>query len=143
MSRIESDYLLVRAGGRRVGLALTSVVEVLEPGAVHSVPSLEPAVRGVTTVRGRILPVVDLAALLRGEPCAIRPAGTAVVVEVEGRRVCLEVDEAEEVLHGGALPVPSGTTLPWSAGVARHPEGLIPLLDLTALGARMTEAASA
>jgi chemotaxis signal transduction protein len=143
MTRANGAYLLVRAGGRRVGLALTSVVEVLEPGAVYPVPSLEPAIRGVTSVRGRILPVVDLGALLRGGAFAAERGGTAVVVDLEGQRLCLEVDEAEEVLRGGALPVPTATTLPWSAGVARHADGLIPLLDLTALGTRITEATSA
>ena len=33
-------------------------------------------------------------------------------------------------------------TLPWASGVARHPEGLVPLLDLSALGSRITETAS-
>jgi purine-binding chemotaxis protein CheW len=143
MTRLDSAYLLVRAGGRRVGLALTSVVEVLEPGPAYPVPSLERAVRGVTSVRGRILPVVDLGALLAGSGCSSDPSEVAVVVDLEGRRLCLEVDDAEEVLRGQGLPVPSGHTLPWAAGVARHAEGLVPLLDLGALGARITEAASA
>ncbi|MDF3052480.1 MAG: hypothetical protein K0S19_585, partial [Geminicoccaceae bacterium] len=64
-----------------------------------------------------------------------------VVVTVEGRRICLEVDEADVVMQEPALPVPPGSTLPWAIGVARHPEGLVPLLDLTALSARFMEAA--
>lgn len=143
MTRLDSAYLLVRAGGRRVGLALTSVMEVLEPGPAYPVPSLEPALRGVTRVRGTILPLVDLGALLHDQPCGAARGGVAVVVQLDGRRFCLEVDEAEEVLRGGGLPVPTGSSLPWAAGVARHPEGLIALLDLTALGARFTEAVSA
>lgn len=143
MTRAAAGYLLVRAGGRRVGLALAAVVEVLEPGAVFPVPSPEPAMRGVTVVRGDLLPLVDLGALLAGRPCGPERGAAGVVVRLETRRVCLEVDEAEEVLKGGALPVPAGTALPWAEAVARHPDGLIPLLDLTALGARITEAASA
>jgi chemotaxis signal transduction protein len=142
MTRVDSAYLLVRAGGRRVGLALTSVIEVLEPGPAYAVPSLEAAVRGVTTVRGTLLPLVDLGALLAGLPCGAARGGAAVVVQVDGRRLCLEVDDAEEVLRGGGLPVPLGIGLPWADGVARHQEGLVPLLDLTALGARIMEAAT-
>ena len=143
MKRAAVGYLLVRAGGRRVGLSLASVVEVLEPGPTYAVPSGEPSVRGVTAVRGTILPLVDLGALLEGRACRPDRGAAGVVVQVDGRRLCLEVDEADEVLHGGGLPVPHGSALPWAAGVARHPEGLIPLLDLTALGARIVEAASA
>jgi chemotaxis signal transduction protein len=143
MKRAAVGYLLVRAGGRRVGLALSSVVEVLEPGPAYPVPSGEPSVRGVTPVRGTILPLVDLGALLEGRPCGTERGMAAVVIRLDGRRLCLEVDEADEVLQGGGMPVPHGSALPWAAGVARHPEGLVPLLDLTALGARIVEAASA
>ncbi len=141
MKLADSAYLLVRVHGRRVGLALSSVVEVLESGPVYSVPCAEAAVRGVTGVRGSIVPVVDLGALLAGAPCGSTRGDTVVVVQLSGRRVCLEVDDAEEVLRGGGLPFPPGSALPWAAGVARHADGLIPLLDLSALGSRIAESA--
>ena len=140
MSGPSSSYLLVRAGGRRVGLALAHVIEVLDPGVAHPVPSVEPAVRGVAQVRGRVLPVIHLGALLDGLPCPPMRGETAVLVELEGRRLCLEVDEAEIVSREYGLPVPSEIAMPWAVAVARHPDGLVPLLDLTALGTRMTEA---
>jgi chemotaxis signal transduction protein len=139
----DASYLLVRAGGRLVGLPLAQVVEVLDPGTAYPVPSLEPSVRGVTRVRDRILPLVHLGALLDGARCPPARGETAVVAELGGRQVCLEVDAAEEVAREPGLPVPPGTTLPFAAGVARHAEGLVPLLDLTALAARLTEADTA
>jgi chemotaxis signal transduction protein len=141
MKLTDSAYLLVRVHGRRVGLSLSSVIEVLEPGPVYPVPCAEAAVRGVTGVRGAIVPVVDLGALLAGAPCGSSRGETVVVVQLSGRRVCLEVDDAEEVLRAGGLPFPPGSALPWASGVARHPEGLIPLLDLSALGSRIAETA--
>jgi twitching motility protein PilI len=140
MSGRSSSYLLVRAGGRRVGLALAHVIEVLDPGVAHPVPSVEPAVRGVAQVRGRVLPVIHLGALLDGLPCPPLRGETVVLVELEGRRLCLEVDEAEIVSREYGLPVPSEIAMPWAVAVARHPDGLVPLLDLTALGTRMSEA---
>jgi hypothetical protein len=44
------------------------------------------------------------------------------------------------VVRQPALPVPPGSTLPWAIGVARHPEGMVPLLDLGALSSRFMEA---
>ena len=35
-----------------------------------------------------------------------------VLVEVGGRRLCLEIDEAESVLYERGLPVQAGTALP-------------------------------
>jgi chemotaxis signal transduction protein len=140
---VSAAWLLVRAGARRVGLALTDVVEVLDAGPVYPVPSHEPAVRGVTTARDGIMPLVHLGALLAGTGCPDRRGDTTVLVRVDGRPLCLEVDDAEEVLSDRGHPVPPGATLPFAAAVARLPEGLVPLLDLTALVARISETTSA
>jgi chemotaxis signal transduction protein len=138
-----AGYLLVRAGRRLIGLPLDQVVEVLDPGTAFPVPSLEPALRGVAVVRGRILPLVHLGALLDGAPCPAARSELGVLVELAGRRVCLEVEDAESVLYDAGLPVPAGAALPWAAAVARTDGGLVPLLDLAALGARFTEASAA
>jgi len=138
-----AGHLLVRAGGRLVGLPLDQVVEVLDPGSAFPVPSLEPAVRGVAVVRGRILALVHLGALLDGRACPPERSETGVLVDLDGRRLCLEVEAAESVLHQRGLSVPSGVGLPWAAAVARTDDGLVPLLDLAALGARFTEISAA
>jgi chemotaxis signal transduction protein len=131
-----NGWLLVRAGERRVGLMLNQVVEVLDLGPVHPVPSTDPSVRGVTSSRGRIVPLIHLATLLgaRGGQ-----GGTAVLVHLDTRRVCVEVDEAEEVLREPGLPVPSDISLPFAVAVARRPDGIVPLLDLTGVGTRIAE----
>jgi chemotaxis signal transduction protein len=140
---VSASWLLVRAGSRRIGLALADVVEVLEDGPVYPVPAQEPAVRGVTRARGEIMPLVHLQALLDGAACPERRGAATILVMVDGRALCLEVDDAEEVLSEPGHPVPPGTTLPFAAAVARRPEGLVPLLDLTALVSRISETTSA
>ena len=132
-------WLLVRAGGRRVGLRLDQVIEVLDLGPVHPVPSTDPSVRGVTRSRGQIVPLIHLATLLGGGG---GPGGTAVVVRLDTRRVCVEVDDAEEVLREPGVPVPADISLPFAVAVARRPEGIVPLLDLTAVGNRLAETAT-
>jgi chemotaxis signal transduction protein len=139
MSSSRGGYLLVRAGTRVVGLSLHQVVEVMDVGDTFSVPALEPAVRGVTRVRGRIMPLVHLGALLEGSSCPEKRGDTAVIVELSGRRVCLEVEAAETVLKDSGLPISNEAAMPWAVAVARTEDGLLPLLDLAALGARITE----
>ena len=129
----------MRTAGRRVGLELAHVVEVIRIDGVHPVPSQERSVRGVVQVHGRILPVVHLGALLEAGPCPPAAADLAVVVVLEGRRLCLEIDDAEVVVRQPAMPVPPGSALPWAIGVARYSEELVPLLDLTALSSRFIE----
>jgi chemotaxis signal transduction protein len=52
--------------------------------------------------------------------------------------VAFEVDDANDVVREAALPVPRGESLPWAAGVARRRGALVPILDLDALGGRIT-----
>jgi chemotaxis signal transduction protein len=134
-------YLLVTAGGRAIGLAVEGVIEVFTPDAVYPVPSRSPAVRGVTPVRGRLVPLVHLGALLGG-PVPAAPGGTAVLVDAP-RPIALEVESAEAVIHESLLPPPEGEQLPWAVGVAARAAGPVPVLDLAAVVARLAAAESA
>jgi chemotaxis signal transduction protein len=139
VSRSDNGFLLVRTGGRRVGMELAHVLGVTSLGSVHPVPSTESAVRGVAFIRGTMTPVVHLGALLEGVSCPPEPSGIGVLVLLADRRLCLEVDDAELLVRDPALPVPPGSTLPWAFGVAKHGGGLVPLLDLPSLSSRFME----
>jgi len=141
VTRKVGGFLLVRAGGRMVGLPLVQVLEVISIGEIHPVPVVEPAMRGLVAVHGRTMPLVHLGALLERLPCPPTGGGQGVVIAVDGRRVCLEIEEAEILIREAPLPVPPGETLPWAIGVARHAGGLVPLLDLPAISSRLMEAA--
>lgn len=131
-----TEFLLVRLAARRVGLPIDCVIAVEPLGPVHPVPTREPACRGVTTTRGRVIPVLDLAALIGAEPGEI--GGTVVLLSIDGRNLCVEVDDAEAIIQGDPLPLPKGESLPWASGVVRLTDGLIPLVDLAAIGERLT-----
>ncbi len=133
------DFLLVRAGGRQVGLRLEDVVEVTDLGDVFPVPSRAPALRGVTSARGHLVPLLHLAAFLDAMPCPERRSPTGVLAEIGHLRVCLEVDEADFVTRATFLPVPEGEALPWALAMVRRGDGLVPILNLGALRERLTE----
>lgn len=135
-------YLLVRAEGRLYGLPVGRVLEVADAGAVLDVPRALPAVRGLTPLRGRLVPLIHLAALLAGGAAPAEPGRTVVLVELGGgggggRQVAFEVDDADAVVREPALPVPRGQSLPWAVGVAEQNGTLVPILDLEALGDRI------
>ncbi len=136
---MSTGYLLVRVAGRPYGLPLGRVLEVDDLGEVLDVPRVLPAMRGVTPLRGRLVPLVHLGALLADGPPPAERGATTVLVTLGGSQRCVafEVDDAEEVVREPTLPVPPGESLPWAGGVARRQEGLVPILDLAVLEDRI------
>jgi len=59
-------FLLVRAERRAYGLPLEHVVEVADLAEVMDVPRADPSVRGLTPLRGKLVPLVHLGAFLGG-----------------------------------------------------------------------------
>ena len=57
MSDRTQAFLLVRSGGRPLGLGVEALEEVCEPAPVAMVPTRSGAVRGVRRVRGTLVPV--------------------------------------------------------------------------------------
>jgi chemotaxis signal transduction protein len=130
-------YVMVRVGGRPFGLPLGPVLEVGDLGEVLDVPRALSAVRGLTPARGRLVPLIHLGALLKDQTPPVERGGAMVLVNIGGRLVELEVDDADEVVREAPLPVPPGESLPWASGMGRREGDLIPILDLEALGERI------
>jgi purine-binding chemotaxis protein CheW len=119
------------------GIPIGRVREVLRVGDITRVPEAPPHIRGVTSVRGRILPIVELRTRL-GLPGLGEPGTRAriVVVEAHGRVLGLLVDAVNQVVNVPADSVldPPGEVLSaqtdYVTGIGRLDARLIILLDL-------------
>jgi purine-binding chemotaxis protein CheW len=118
------------------GIPVTQVREVIRVTEITRVPQVPPHVRGVTNLRGRILPVVEIRTRMGLEPAVITPAARIVVVEVLGRVLGLLVDRVSQVTRVPAesvAPAPEeviSAEADYLTGVARWDSRLIILLDL-------------
>ncbi len=130
-------YLVVRSGRGRYGVPLADVVEVVDAMEVVQVPGAHPAVRGVSPVRGRLLPRVHLDGLLRGQAGPVEPPPTLIVAGRAEQSVAFEVDEVDLQTQGEILPLPAEWEGPSAVGVARHEGEMVPVLDMRALVARL------
>jgi purine-binding chemotaxis protein CheW len=131
-------YLLIRVSGDRYGLPIEEVVEVVDNAKAETVLGAQHAVRGIARIRGRMVPVVHLGALLTGCSPPSECTHTVVVARCGDRRVAFEVDDADAVVREAPVSVPPEVRLPWISGVARHNEELIPILDMDVLSERLT-----
>lgn len=113
--------LAVRVRGAEFGLPVIRVGEVLRSPRITRVPLAPSAVRGVASIRGEVVPVVDLRQRLFGERS--EKDGRIVTIEQEqsGEVLGLLVEEVVGLVEGAA--VASEPALP--EAVASLPEGLV------------------
>jgi purine-binding chemotaxis protein CheW len=130
-------HLVTFALGREeYGIQVSQVREVIRVAEITRVPQAPAHVRGVTNLRGRILPVVEIRTRLGLEPAVIGARSRIVVVEAQDRVLGILVDA---VLQVTKLPLETVTPPPeeivssetdYISGVARWGTRLIILLDL-------------
>lgn len=121
------------AGGTRCGAPLAQLREILPALAVAPLPGTPPAIRGVASVRGTVLTVVDGRTVL-GLPDDSAPAAT-ILVRAGPRTIGLAVDDVEDLVtvREAELSAPgrSGATPGW---LVRVDDGApVRLLDLEGL----------
>jgi len=99
MSTSETTRQLVifSLGSAEYALPITRVQEIIRYTEPRSVASQTPWVRGVINLRGKIVPVCDLALRL-GLPTEREESAKIVIVETEIGTAGVIVDDVEEVL---------------------------------------------
>jgi purine-binding chemotaxis protein CheW len=126
----------MRCGSVTFAVPIGAVREIVMVPEITPVPETGPFVRGVINLRGRILPVLDLAPRLGlGEGPAPSHGRILVVEHDREHPVGLLVDDASEVLRvpEGAIAAPpqlAGGATSAVSGVARLPDRLLLVLDL-------------
>jgi purine-binding chemotaxis protein CheW len=129
-------HVLFRAGGERYGLPLDAVREVVIPQPPFArVPRSGPAVRGAMNLRGRVVAVVDLAALVGvGEEALLAGRGQVVVLDRDRRSLGLLV----ALVLGVERAAASGSEPPGSLvrGVGEVGGAAVTLLDPDEVAAR-------
>jgi purine-binding chemotaxis protein CheW len=131
------QYVLFRLGPEEYGLPIAKVSSVIRFEPATRVPRAPAVVDGVINLRGRVIPVVNLARKLFDAEFSPTSASRIVVAEVEAGQIGLAVDAASEVVSvrvADILAPPetalSAETAEAFEGVVHHDGRLIILLDL-------------
>jgi twitching motility protein PilI len=85
--------------GHRFVASMDEVVELLEVPQHTFIPGAQPWVRGVANVRGRLLPLFDLAAFFGGQLTGPRQRRRVLVLEFDKIYVGLIVDDLHGMQH--------------------------------------------
>ena len=86
------SYITFGLGERTLALPMRAVEAVERPGRFTAVPFAAPWLRGVTSVRGAVISVVDLGRLMGGVPAGLTPSARLLVTKTGAARTALLVD---------------------------------------------------
>jgi purine-binding chemotaxis protein CheW len=119
----------------RFGIRSSEVREVLRAVTISPLPGAPPELEGVINVRGRVLPVVDLRALLGLPPKPLQHTDHLIVVQTDERLLAVRVDRAVNLAPVSASEIQSAEAiaigLRYVREIARTPEGLVHVLAPT------------
>jgi purine-binding chemotaxis protein CheW len=133
----EEQVVVLELAGEAYGVEIGRVQEIIRMQPITRVPNGPAFIEGVTNLRGRVIPVLDLRkrfALDQDEPTR---RSRIVVGELGDHTVGLVVDGVSEVLRVSAEAVEPPSSLVTTSdsaylrGVAKLGERLILLLDLS------------
>ena len=133
----DEQIVVLELAGEAYGVEIGKVEEIIRMQPVTRIPNGPDFIEGVTNLRGRVIPVLDLRKRF-GLPASDATRRSRIVVgELGEHTVGLVVDAVSEVLLVGADAVEQPSNLVTSAdsaflrGVAKLDERLILLLDLS------------
>ena len=135
---LAGEYLSFRLGAKEYGINIFSVQEIRSYERPTRIESAPDGLVGVLSLRGVIVPIVDMRVV-----CKVTPEynifTVTVIANVDGRILGLVVDSVCDVLELTARliqPPPQDSSDPLVVGVASvPPERSIALLDVSSLQA--------
>lgn len=95
--------------GRMFGISMSDLIEIREWEEPTPLPKVPSYIKGVSNLRGTVIPVIGLAERLGWEPSVIHSRSCILVVSVGGKQAGLLVDEVADIVainDGEVQPAP-------------------------------------
>ncbi|HWP29182.1 MAG TPA: chemotaxis protein CheW [Chloroflexota bacterium] len=133
----EEQVVVLELAGEAYGVEIGRVQEIIRMQPITRVPNVPAFIEGVTNLRGRVIPVLDLRRRFGLAATPPTRQSRIVVAELGSHAVGLIVDGVSEVLRVPADAVEPPSALVTTAestylrGVAKLEDRLVLLLDLT------------
>ncbi|OWK33098.1 chemotaxis protein CheW [Sphingomonas mucosissima] len=131
----ERKIVTFSLGNQMFGIEMSALIEIREWEEPTPLPRVPSYIKGVTNLRGTVIPVVGLAERLGWEPSAIHARSCILVVSIAGKQAGFLVDEVADIVL-----IKDGDIQP-SPDVDISEEGVIS--GLVQISARTTEGVSA
>lgn len=135
-SEVENKYVIFKLDQEYYGLPIDSVISIEKMGQTTRVPNAPDYIKGVTNLRGEVIPIIDLRKKLGMETKDLDRNSRTIVVSLNETIVGLIVDTSSEVLEIDKENIDKPPTneneefIEYVNGIGKTEERLIILLDL-------------
>jgi purine-binding chemotaxis protein CheW len=85
-------------GKQTFGIDMGALIEIREWDEPTPLPNVPTFIKGVSNLRGNVIPVVGLAERLGWEPSAIHARSCILVVSIAGKQAGFLVDEVNDIV---------------------------------------------
>lgn len=118
-------------GKELFGIPVKNVNEIIMPTQVTPVPRSKPYIEGITDIRGKVLPVIDLAMFLSIPVQENSEQDRFIVTGISEQRAIFHVSGVEQILSVTKIEKPNDLSNrnQFVSGVIRNQEQIILLLD--------------
>lgn len=94
----ERKIVTFSLGQQMFGIEMSALIEIREWEEPTPLPSVPGYIKGVTNLRGTVIPVVGLAERLGWAPSAIHARSCILVVNISGKQAGFLVDEVADIV---------------------------------------------
>ena len=130
------QFITFACAGQNFGIDIMSMREIRNWSPVTPLPGRKPDVLGVIEIRGRVVPIHDLALRIgcSSERSTQHEGQVILVLKIAGHDMGLLVDSVSDIIDiktDDILPVPQieGSAARFLGGIARQGDDLVAILD--------------
>ena len=98
-SDLVDEYLCFRLANELFAISIMFIREIIKPTTVTDLPRTEPEILGILSLRGTVVPVVDLRRLLGLDRTPGTRRARILIVDTQDELVGLLVDEVRHVIR--------------------------------------------
>jgi purine-binding chemotaxis protein CheW len=133
---MDNQVVVFELGAEQYGVNIETVESIIKMQTITSMPHAPSFVQGVTNLRGKVLPVIDLRLRFGMAPKAAAKGSRIIVIGVNATEIGMIVDGVSAVLtipdQAVEPPPPITTTVDsnFITGIAKLDDRMVILLDL-------------
>ncbi len=103
-------FMTFQIGKEFFGISISYVNEIIAMQPIAAIPEVDDYIKGLINLRGKIIPVIDVRARFKMEPCEYTDRTCIIVIDVKSTMIGLIVErlaDVDTIAEDSIVPPPS------------------------------------